>query len=135
MRLNRILCVDDDPDILSILDFSLTRIGSYTVLACSNGLSAVSEVTRFEPDLILLDVMMPGLSGPQTLAALRGPPHAVSTPVVFMTARSLVHELEALLALGATGLIVKPFNPLTLAQDILPYWEHGRRHRTKSIVH
>ncbi|NDG42549.1 MAG: response regulator, partial [Betaproteobacteria bacterium] len=66
------------------------------------------------------------LSGPQTLAALRQLPAMQGVPVVFMTAKALPDELEDLLQHGATGVIVKPFDPMTLAQDIRPYWEHGR---------
>jgi len=71
-------------------------------------------------------VMMPGLSGPDTLRALRALPVMQGVPVVFLTAKALPHELASLLEHGATGVIVKPFDPMTLPNDILPYWEHGR---------
>jgi CheY-like chemotaxis protein len=69
---------------------------------------------------------MPDLSGPETLQALREMPCMRGVPVVFMTAKAMPDELEQLLQHGATGLIVKPFDPMTLPKDILPYWEHGR---------
>ena len=124
--LRRVMCVEDDDDIRLIIEFSLATVGGYEVLACAGGRSALAQVEAFRPDLGLLDVMMPDLSGPQTLAALRELPSMQGVPVVFMTAKALPDELEDLLQHGATGVIVKPFDPMTLAQDIRPYWEHGR---------
>ena len=125
-ELRRVMCVEDDDDIRLIIEFSLATVGGYEVLACAGGRSALAQVEGFRPDLVLLDVMMPELSGPQTLAALRELPSMLGVPVVFMTAKALPDELEDLLQHGATGVIVKPFDPMTLAQDIRPYWEHGR---------
>lgn len=124
--LQRILCVDDDPDIRMILEFSLGNVGGYQVKACASGRAALAAVPEFRPQLLLLDVMMPELSGPETLLALRELPEMQGIPVVFLTAKSMPEELEHLLGLGATGLIVKPFDPMRLPADILPYWEHGR---------
>jgi CheY-like chemotaxis protein len=124
--LRRIMCVEDDPDIRAILELSLAAVGGYEVRCCADGHEALAAVVSFRPDLVLLDVMMPGLSGPQTLAALRDMPEMHRVPVVFLTAKAMPDELEQLLQHGATGLIVKPFDPMTLAADIRPYWEHGR---------
>lgn len=124
--LRRVMCVEDDPDIRMILEFSLTTVGGYEVLCCPEGASALNQVADFRPDMVLLDVMMPGLSGPETLVALRELPEMSGVPVVFMTAKALPEELEELLTHGATGVIVKPFDPMTLPTDIRPYWEHGR---------
>jgi len=124
--LRRVLCVEDDPDIRMILEFSLATVGGYEVCCCAEGRSALAQAPQFLPDLVLLDVMMPGLSGPETLVALRALPSMQGVPVVFMTAKAMPDELEQLLSHGATGLIVKPFDPMTLPTDILPYWEHGR---------
>jgi len=128
-ELRRVLCVEDDADIRLIIEFSLATVGGYEVLACAGGRSALSQLEAFRPDLVLLDVMMPDLSGPQTLAALRELPAMQGVPVVFMTAKALPDELVDLLQHGATGVIVKPFDPMTLAQDIRPFWEHGRGRR------
>ena len=122
----RVMCVDDDPDIRMILEFSLATVGGYEVRCCPGGRAALEDAPGFRPDLVLLDVMMPDLSGPETLVALRGLSCMQGVPVVFMTAKALPEELEQLLSHGATGLIVKPFDPMTLPTDILPYWEHGR---------
>jgi CheY-like chemotaxis protein len=124
--LRRVMCVEDDPDIRMILEFSLGTIGGYEVCACSGGLMALEQAPLFRPDLVLLDVMMPDLTGPQTLAALRLQPGMQGVPVVFITAKAMREEVEELLQHGATGVLVKPFDPVTLPQDIRIYWEHGR---------
>jgi CheY-like chemotaxis protein len=129
-ELRRVMCVEDDPDIRMILEFSLGTVGGYEVHCCPGGRAALADAPVFAPDLVLLDVMMPDLSGPETLVALRGLPSMQGVPVVFMTAKAMPDELEQLLQHGATGLIVKPFDPMTLPQDIRPYWEHGRGPRS-----
>jgi CheY-like chemotaxis protein len=125
-ELRRVMCVEDDVDIRMILEFSLATVGGYELRMCPGGRSALQEAPDFRPDLVLLDVMMPDLSGPETLQALREMPCMRGVPLVFMTAKAMPDELEQLLQHGATGLIVKPFDPMTLPKDILPYWEHGR---------
>ena len=125
-ELRRVMCVEDDPDIRMIIEFSLVSLGGYEVYLCSGGLSALAQAPSFLPDLVLLDVMMPDLSGPETLAALRLQPKMKGVPVVFVTAKVMPNEVEALLQYGATGVIVKPFDPVTLPQDIRIFWEHGR---------
>ena len=125
-ELRRVMCVEDDPDIRTILEFSLGDVGGLEVCCCDSGAAALARVASFRPDLVLLDVMMPEMSGPQTLVALRALPGMQGVPVVFLTAKALPDELEQLMQHGATGLIVKPFDPMTLATDIRPYWEHGR---------
>jgi two-component system OmpR family response regulator len=128
--LRRVMCVEDDADIRMILEFSLGIVGGYEVRCCPGGHAALQQAPEFKPDLVLLDVMMPDLSGPETLAALRELPSMRGVPVVFMTAKAMPDELEQLLEHGATGLIVKPFDPMTLPHDIRPYWEHGRGARS-----
>ena len=125
-ELRRVMCVEDDPDIRMIIEFSLATLGGYQVCLCPDGRAALAQAPNFKPDLVLLDVMMPGLSGPETLAALRRLVEMAGVPVVFMTAKAMPDEVEELLQYGATGVIVKPFDPVTLPQDIRIYWEHGR---------
>lgn len=125
-ELRRVMCVEDDADIRMILAFSLGTVGGYEVCCCAGGLSAVQQAPEFRPDLVLLDVMMPDLSGPETLLALRALPSMQGVPVVFLTAKAMPDELEQLMQHGATGLIVKPFDPMTLHSDIRPYWALGR---------
>ncbi len=124
--LRRVLCVEDDEDIRYILEFSLRQVGGYEVCAVASGAAALEVAPAFRPDLMLLDVMMPGLSGPQTLHRLRQLPGLAGVPVVFLTAKAMPEQVEALLCHGATGVIVKPFDPVRLPQDIRIYWEHGR---------
>ena len=132
-ELRRVMCVEDDADIRMILEFSLAAVGGYEVCMCPGGRSALQQAPVFRPNLVLLDVMMPDLCGPETLAALREMPCMRGVPVVFMTAKAMPDELEQLLEHGATGLIVKPFDPMTLPRDILPYWEHGRGRHVAAV--
>lgn len=125
-ELRRVMCVEDDPDIRMILDFSLQRVGGYELCLCASGQEALDRFEAFAPQLVLLDVMMPGLTGPQTLEQLRQRAAMRGVPAVFLTAKAMPDELEALTTHGATGIIVKPFDPVTLPQDIRIYWEHGR---------
>ncbi len=123
--LRRVLCVEDDPDIRMILEFSLATLGGYEVCMCDGGHSAIAKAPLFQPQLVLLDVMMPDLTGPQTLTALRSHQSMEGVPVVFLTAKAMPDEVEELLQYGATGVIVKPFDPIRLPQDIRIYWEFG----------
>lgn len=127
--LHKVLCAEDDPDIRAILEFSLGAVGGYEVRLCPDGADALAEADAFEPDLILLDVMMPTLSGPDTMRALREKPALRDTPIVLMSARALPDEIEALLEHGATGVIVKPFDPMTLPEHLKIYWDYARDKR------
>jgi CheY-like chemotaxis protein len=122
----RVMCVEDDADIRMILEFSLQRLGGYELCLCASGQEAIDRVAVFSPDLVLLDVMMPGLSGPQTLELLRKQPAMSGVPVVFLTAKAMLNEVEDLLQHGATGIIVKPFDPVKLPENVQFYWQHGR---------
>jgi CheY-like chemotaxis protein len=122
----RVMCVEDDPDIRLILDFSIRRIGGFGLCLCESGMQALERVEDFKPQLVLLDVMMPEMSGPETLIKLRALPVMQGVPIVFLTAKAMQDEVEALLEYGATGIIVKPFDPVALPQKIRIYWEHGR---------
>lgn len=124
-ELTRILYVEDDPDIQAIAMMVLETISGFTVEACSCGSDALQKAVAFNPDLILLDVMMPGMDGPETLKGLRGFPELETTPVVFMTAKVQPQEVQAYLGMGAVGVIAKPFDPMTLAQELRDIW--GRK--------
>lgn len=124
--LSRVMCVEDDQDIRLILEFSLSNLGGYALCICSSGAEALAKALEFRPQLVLLDVMMPGLTGPETLERLRKLPEMAGVPMIFMTAKAMPDQVEGLLQYGATGVIVKPFDPVRLPQDILIYWEHGR---------
>jgi CheY-like chemotaxis protein len=122
----RVMCVEDDPDIRTILELSIGVIGGFTACLCASGPEALLKVEAFRPQLILLDVMMPEMSGPETLKELRKMPVMEGVPIVFLTAKAMQDEVEALLEFGATGIIVKTFDPVSLPQNIRIYWEHGR---------
>ena len=114
----RILYVDDDPDIRTVAVMSLQLQPAFDVRECPGGAMAVPVVRDWRPDVVLLDVMMPEMDGPMTRAALRNDPTTAGIPVIFVTARIQSAELERLLGLGVTGIIAKPFDPMSLAQQV-----------------
>ncbi len=121
--LNRVLYVEDEPDIQAVARIALEMVGGLTVKICSSGEQALREAAGFAPDMILLDVMMPGMDGPTTLKALRETPALATTPVVFMTAKVQPAEVARYSSMGALGVIPKPFDPMTLASQIRVFWE------------
>jgi CheY-like chemotaxis protein len=124
----RILHVDDEPDIREVVDLSLALNPDFEVHACASGEEAISAAAEWSPIIILLDVMMPGMDGPTTLAQLRKNPRTAGIPVLFMTARAQTREVEHFCSLGAQGVISKPFDPMTLAGVVRDHLE--TLHRT-----
>ena len=114
----RLLHVDDEPDIREVVEISLGLDPDFEVQSCPSGRDALVMAAEWEPDLVLLDVMMPEMDGLTTLAHLRDNPRTTDIPVLFMTARVQAHEIERFRAIGAQGVIAKPFEPLTLAASI-----------------
>ena len=114
----RILIVDDEDDIREVAQVSLELVGQYEVLTASSGRDGVARARTAQPDAILLDVMMPDLDGPGTLAQLRADPATRDIPVVFLTAKTQQAERARLAELGAAGILVKPFDPLKLPAEI-----------------
>lgn len=121
--LEKILYVEDDQDIQQITIMVLETISGFTLLPCSSGREAVSKAVDFEPDLMLLDVMMPGMDGPETLRELRKFPQLAKTPAVFMTAKVQPQEVQEYLSMGAVAVIAKPYDPMTLANELKTIWE------------
>lgn len=121
--LQRILLVEDDFDIQAIARLALEALGGFTVEACSGGHEALRKAPLFNPDLILLDVMMPDMTGLHTLLALRNLPETVDIPVVFVTARVQQHEIDQYKKTGALSVIQKPFDPMTLSAILNAMWE------------
>ncbi len=117
-----VLYIEDDPDIREVAAMALELIGGLDVRAYATGLLARRADDAFSPDLLLLDVMMPGLDGPSTLAELRLDPRFARTPAIFFTAKANPAEIKRLVDLGAIGVVAKPFDPATLADDILRVW-------------
>jgi CheY-like chemotaxis protein len=114
----RVLHVDDEPDIGEVVAMSLGLDPELETRSCSSGLEAIAAAAEWLPDIILLDVMMPGMDGPATLARLRADPVTTGIPVIFMTARAQARELEVFRSIGAAGIIAKPFDPMTLAAQV-----------------
>ncbi len=118
----RILYVEDEPDIRAIAQMALEGVGGFTVIACASGSEAQAAAPTAQADLLLLDVMMPGMDGLDTLKALRALPATAATPVVFMTAKVQAAEVAQLRALGAIDVIPKPFDPMELSAQISRIW-------------
>lgn len=122
----RVLYVDDDQDIRTIVMISLDGQPDITLETAASGQQALEASQRFKPQLILLDVMMPGMDGPTTLAQLRRSPGMEQVPVAFVTAKVQPGEVSELLALGASAVISKPFNPIQLPEQVRTLWrKHG----------
>jgi two-component system OmpR family response regulator len=120
--LEKILYVEDDPDIRSIAEIALQDIGGFTVSMCGSGREAMDVAAEFGAQLILMDVMMPDMDGPTTLLELRKLPECAETPVIFLTAKTLRHEIDNYDTLGAIATISKPFNPMKLAEQVRQIW-------------
>ena len=112
------LIVDDDEDIREVARLSLQLIGGWVVSEAQCGSEAISQALTLSPDVILLDVMMPGIDGVATLQTLSDDPRTRDIPVIFLTAKAQVGERRRLESAGARGLIAKPFDPLSLAREI-----------------
>lgn len=121
-ELTRILHVDDEPDIREIVRLSLEMVGGFEVLQVASGQEALQKVRAYAPDMIILDVMMPGLDGEQTFAQLRLIDGCSTTPIVFMTARASGSDSESLYKLGAADVLVKPFDPMALPDQVREIW-------------
>lgn len=116
--MQHVLLVDDDDDLRIVGEMALASVGGFDVRCASSGEQGLQMVHERAPDVILLDVMMPGLDGPQVFERLRSDPSTAAIPVIFMTAKIQTHELEQYRALGASGVIPKPFDPMTLADEV-----------------
>jgi CheY-like chemotaxis protein len=114
----KILVIDDENDIRRIARLGLERVGRMEVVDAASGAEGVDKARTEKPDAVLLDVMMPGQDGPATLQALRTDPATAAIPVIFLTAKALVSEVDRLRALGAAGVLTKPFDVMTLAAQV-----------------
>lgn len=126
-KLTRILYVEDEPDIQMVARLALETLGGFTLEICSSGKEALEKINAFQPQLMLLDVMMPGMDGPTTLGELRKLAPFASTPAIFMTAKVQPSEVAGYKAIGAVDVIPKPFDPMTLSTQVQAIWErcHG----------
>lgn len=128
MTLRNILLVDDEPDIRTLVSLILERLGGLQVRAEASGPAALAALKEgFQPDLILLDVMMPGMDGVQTLAEIRAMPTLADLPICFLTAKVHPAELQRWHDLGINAVLTKPFSPARLVEQVRECWEDVRR--------
>jgi CheY-like chemotaxis protein len=116
----RILHVDDQADIRGIVKLALGKIGGYTVASCSSGEEALANAPAFDPQVLLIDMTMPGMDGLALLARMREA--GIQAPAIFFTARSNSGDLDRYRAAGAIGMLPKPFDPLKLGRQITQIW-------------
>jgi CheY-like chemotaxis protein len=121
--LKRVLLVEDDPDVQMVASLCLSSLGGLSVEVCGSAREAAQCAPAFKPDLILLDVMMPGTDGFGALDALRKLPETATTPIVFLTARAQPRDMARYRQLGSLGVITKPFDPTTLADTLSALWQ------------
>lgn len=121
-ELQRILYIEDEADIRTVALLALEVVGGFTVKACASGQEALAEAEAFAPDLILSDVMMPEMDGPTTFKALKALPSLSHVPVIFMTAKVQADEIAYFKSLGVSDVIAKPFDPMTLADQVRNSW-------------
>jgi two-component system OmpR family response regulator len=127
----RLLLVEDDEDIRAVAHMTLERIGGWSVVDAPSGEDALETLARDDAfAVVVMDVMMPGLDGPDTLRRMHSDGLAAETPVVFLTAKAQRAERERLSSLGAAGVIAKPFDPLALPEQLRAILGHDRRRRT-----
>ena len=118
MTIRKVMLVDDDDDIREIGTMALSEVGQWQVVEAASGSEALTACERETPDVVLLDVMMPEMDGPTTFHSLRKLKSGKEVPIIFMTAKVQKHEVEGYLKLGAQGVIRKPFDPLTLPDEV-----------------
>lgn len=121
-ELKRILYVEDEPDIQAVARIALEHVGGFILEICNSGMEALERGPLFKPDLLLLDVMMPGMDGVTTLRELRKLPGLQTIPAMFMTAKVQPSEVAQLRQQGAIDVIPKPFDPMTLSENIRSLW-------------
>jgi CheY-like chemotaxis protein len=121
--LRSVLYVDDEPDIREVVHLALSLAAGLEIETCDSGEKALAHMTKERPDLVLLDVMMPGMDGPTTLGKMRADAMLGHIPVIFMTAKAMPQEVARFREMGAIGVIPKPFDPMLLARQVFALWE------------
>ena len=128
--LSKLLVVDDDVDILKVAKFALKRLENVEIKFLNSGEEAIKEALTFQPDLIILDVMMPKMDGVSTLQALRLLPTMAHTPIIFFTAKVRKDELSNYRHLGVIDVIIKPFDPILLPTAIQTIWRYYQENQS-----
>lgn len=120
--LRRILLADDEPDIREVSRIALEMVGGCEVEVCSSGFEVLRKVAEFEPDMIVIDVMMPDKGGLEVLEELRQDPRHKDLPIVFLTGVALDSDIQDLRRSGVVEVIRKPFDPMNLANQVAIIW-------------
>ena len=122
-ELKRILYAEDEPDIQAVAKIALETVGGFELKICNNGEEALANAVSYAPDLLLFDVMMPGMDGPSAFKAIKELPELADTPAIFMTAKVQPTEVQEYKDMGAIDVIAKPFDPMSLADQIKTIWQ------------
>ena len=127
ITLQRVLIADDEPDILEISRIALESVGGFEVLVCSSGEELLEQISAFQPDLVIVDVLMPDMTGPEVFEEIRRRPEFDEVPVIYLTGVIQEEELDGLRKAGVADIVLKPFDPMTLADRINGVWKdtHG----------
>ena len=123
ITLQRILLADDEPDILEIARIALETVGGFEVSVCSSGKKLLERLSEFEPDLVIVDVLMPDMTGPEVFEEIRKRPEFDEIPVIYLTGVIQEEELDDLHKAGIADVILKPFDPMTLADRVNRIWK------------
>jgi CheY-like chemotaxis protein len=126
VNIKKVLLIDDDPDVRRIGSMSLRKLGGFEVLLASSGAEGLVTAEQSLPDLILLDILMPGLDGMVTIAELKKSPMAKAIPVIFLTGARDLSPPEKIREVGALGVIYKPIDPLRLPSQARELVENAR---------
>jgi CheY-like chemotaxis protein len=121
--LTHVVYVDDEPDMRMLVQATLENIGGIRVTLCENGIDTLEAALDQHPQMIILDVMMRDMDGPAILAELRADPRVSRIPVIFLTAKTDAALLDEYKRMGAAGIINKPFDLMTLADQVRALWE------------
>ena len=121
----KVLVVDDEDDIRRIAALSLSAVGGMDVCEAAGGAAGLRQAREERPDVVLLDMMMPGMDGVETFHALKADPETAGIPVVFLTAKGMSSEGERVRSLGARGVLVKPFDPMALPRLLRGLLDEG----------
>jgi len=123
-ELKKILYAEDEPDVQTIVQMVIEAMSDYEIKISNNGKLLLDCVEDYNPDLILLDVMMPEMDGPTTYENLQLNEKTKKIPVIFMTAKAQVHEVQLFKESGVIGVITKPFDPVTLCSELQKIWNN-----------
>ncbi len=121
-----ILYVEDDADIRKITEITLTMLGKYQVTSCKSGEQALEKAKTIQAQMVILDVMMPGMDGPEVFRQLRTMKNYRTVPIAFITAKVQPNEVDSYMQMGAIGVIPKPYEPADLPQHLLALWNKSQ---------